>query len=227
MAPKERLFAASQKKLILMCGLPGAGKTTTAHRIRQALGDAFVVSRDRIRNRYRENALYDESSKWEITPIDYIFYDDVERFLPFYNTIILDATFKIFHKRRKAFDFAHKHGCQLVMIECVCSHETILERLTHQMSLKYKKFNVPPKDILEYYAKSMEPQKELEDASFLQFDTETNHVIVKSLQEHSCRFAEQLVEILKQPFDPSLLEPFCAIPYYQNGWIEEYEKDSI
>ncbi|MGI0010969.1 MAG: zeta toxin family protein, partial [Nitrosopumilaceae archaeon] len=27
----------SQKKLILMCGLPGAGKTTTAHRIRQAL----------------------------------------------------------------------------------------------------------------------------------------------------------------------------------------------
>jgi hypothetical protein len=66
-----------------------------------------------------------------------------------------------------------------------------------------------------------EPQKQLDGVSFIQFDTEKNQVMVQSIQDHSNLFAKQLLEILKQPNDPSLLEPFCAISYCENGWLEE------
>jgi predicted kinase len=211
-----------QKKLILMCGLPGAGKTTTAHRIRQALDDAIVVSRDYIRNHKKNGRLDDHSSNGEITIVDQIYYADVEEYIFVYSTVILDATFKEYARRQKAFKFAQEHGCDIFLIECVCSYPILLQRLKRQVQLGYKKFNRPLEEQLKYYIKNMqEPQKQLDGVSFIQFDTEKNQVMVQSIQDHSNLFAKQLLEILKQPNDPSLLEPFCAISYCENGWLEE------
>ena len=202
-------LSTSGKKLIVMCGLPGSGKTTTAHRIRQGLGDAHVFSRDFIRNRYKLNGNFDECRKGEITTIDETFYADIKNFLPKFSTIILDATFKEDARRQKAFKFAQEHGCHFFLIECVCSHATLLDRLNKQMSLGQKKFNKPLEELMEYYKKSMqEPQQQLKGLNFIQLDTENNEVEVKSSQKSSSSFVKQLVKILKQPFDPSKFESF-------------------
>ncbi|MCI0617127.1 ATP-binding protein [bacterium] len=211
----------SQKKLILMCGLPGAGKTTTAHRIRQALGDAIVVSRDFIRNRYKLNGHIDEYPKGEITKIDEIFYADVKNILPNFSTVILDATFKESIQRQTAFDFALKHGCQLFLIECICSDPIRLKRLNKQRILGQKKFIKPLEELMEYYKKSMqEPQKQLEGLSFLQLDTENNHVESRSIQEQAFPFVKQLVEILERPFEPAMFESYST-NYIQDNTSEK------
>lgn len=211
----------SRKKLILMCGLPGAGKTTTAHRIRQALGDTVVISRDYIRNRYKMNGRFDEYLQGEITTIDREFYSIVEEHLRCYSTVILDATFKYYAQRQTAFDFARKHDCQLFMIECICSYSVLLERLKKQMVLGQKKFGKPLEELLEYYKTSMqEPQEKLQGISFIELNTENNHVMVKFLQSSSYEFAKRLFNILARRFEPSLFESFST-NYIQDNTSEK------
>jgi predicted kinase len=197
--PKIGNSSSSPKRLIVMCGLPGAGKTTTAHRIRQALGDAIVFSRDFVRGKYKD----------DMETIDRIYYEDVENLLPFFSTIILDATFKKSGQRQFAFDFARKQGCQLFLIECICDNQTLLDRLQRQVQLGHKKFNGPLEKQLERYINSMQKlQKQLLEVNFIQLNTETNRVISRSLQDHSFHFANYLVEILERPFEPLVPESF-------------------
>lgn len=196
-----------------MCGLPGSGKTTTAHRIRQALDDAFVFSRDHIRNWYRKNDSFDEHSEREAMVADNQFFRYIEELLPFYNTVILDATFKQYEKREAAFDFAKQRKCQLILIECICSDPVLLERLTRQFLSGEKVFFKPPKELLDYYMRKMqEPQDDLDGISLIKLDTEKNKILLTSRHGHICQFTQQLIEILKQPFEASLSNSFGQLP---------------
>jgi hypothetical protein len=62
------------------------------------------------------------------------------------------------------------------------------------------------------------PQKQLEGVTVIQLDTENNHVELGGFQDYSSEFANQLVEILKQPFEPSAFESYTANFIKDNIW---------
>lgn len=199
----------SSKRIIIMCGYPGSGKTTTAHRIRLALGDTYVVSRDYFRNPYRGSGSLDAFSYDDGEIVDRRFFAPIEDLLSSYTTLILDATFREYIKRQTAIQFAHKHGCQAFFIECICSYEVLISRLRQQICLGQKSFIRPPDEVLKFYIEhTHEPKDRLDGASFLRLDTEKNRVVKQFLQDQSCEFVKRLTEIFKQPFSASRLEPF-------------------
>jgi len=193
-----------------MCGLPGSGKTTTAHRIRQAVDDSIVISRDYFRIPYRGNGSLHEFSYKGGTIVDSIFFARAKDLLSIYSTVILDATFRLCEKRIEALNFANNQSCQFFIIECICSYDTLVQRLKRQILLGEKKFLKPLEEVVKYYIKDTQSQEnKLNRANFIQFDTENNQIL-SSISDESCKFTKQLLKILKQPFDLSLVEPFST-----------------
>lgn len=205
-----------------MCGLPGTGKTTTAHRIRKAMENTAVISRHLYKNPHMKIGCLDEYANKDAKSIDCNFYVRASELLSNYTTVILDATFRERAKREVAVEFARKHGCDLILIECICSYQVLLERLKRQMLLGQKYFINTPEEVLEYYIKSTQAlDGELSSTTFFQLDTEKNLIKKKSLQIQSCQFVRQLIEILEQPFDPSSLRSFSTISFQKNVSAQE------
>jgi len=200
----------SRKVLIIMMGYPGAGKTTTAHRLRRALSDTMVVSRDYFRLPYkRESSL--KYTKSENDYVDSKFYKFAEAQLSLYSVVVLDATFRERTKRLAALGLARKQFCEPFLILCRCSHEINLQRLQRQQLAGEKTFTIHPKGVLEYYTRSTENLKdgELEILNFIQLDTEKDHISkfsLKSSDDNSSTssFASQITEILTKPFNFNL-----------------------
>jgi adenylate kinase family enzyme len=195
-----------------MCGLPGAGKTTVAHKIRHALGDAIVISRDNFKNPPRAQESLYENTERVARLVDNRFYYASGEYLSVYSTIIMDATFREYVKRQSAFVFARQQGCQLYVIECICSEPVLKQRLQRQIYLGEKKFRKPLQDVLEFYKKSMqEPGTIFDWTSFLRFDTEKNEVVDKYLQVSPDQFGKQLIEILEHSYGLSSFESFHKV----------------
>lgn len=186
-----------------MMGCPGVGKTTTAHRIRLSIANSRVLSRDWFRKPDITDGSLNDYAHTNAATIDHKFYTGLKKQISKYNIVILDATFRERTKRKEVIDFAQRHRCHVLFIECVCSYEVQLERLNWQWSLGHKHFVTAPEEVLDYYINSAEAiENELNLTTVIQLDTENNQIILKSLQEHSWQLAEQLIKILEQPFDP-------------------------
>jgi predicted kinase len=204
----------NSKNLIVMVGGPGAGKTETAHRIRLSINNSKVISRDCFRKPDISHDNINDYARRSAAIIDRKFYSCIKRQITKYKTLILDATFRERNKREEIIDFAQLHGCCIFFVECICSKQAQLERLNWQCRLGRKKFIKSPAEILDYYNKSSETlDKEKDLATVLQFDTENDQVVFKSIQGHSRLFAEQLINILEQPLDHIFFKLFRIISF--------------
>jgi len=106
-------MASGQKLLIIVCGLPGAGKSTVAKLLTKYLG-AQLLRTDVIRKKIFRRPRYNATNMNRVYR---------ELFLQTRKTgrtrnIILDATF-----------FAKLLGCRFIMIETMCSVAVIRSRL--------------------------------------------------------------------------------------------------
>jgi adenylylsulfate kinase len=116
--------------LIVMAGLPGTGKSTLAQRLAQEL-TAIVLDKDAVRA-----ALFPASEIEYSTPQDDLVVDmmlQVARYLMQKNpprVVILDGrTFSRRYQVATVRNFARRAGVKCVFVECVCSEETVRQRL--------------------------------------------------------------------------------------------------
>ena len=208
------------KKIIIMTGCPGAGKTTTAHRIRFHREDTMVVSRDYFKSPGNWNGCLEKFSNGDAEEVDRKFYAYAKNQIDINSTVVLDATYRERAKRKVAIDFARGHGCRPIIIQCICSYEALVQRLQWQMITGEKKFITSIEGVLDYYIKNTErPTCELKNVSFLQFDTENNRVQAEALEYEDSEYMKQVIKILEQPFDPTLIGQSTP------PWLQKIERD--
>jgi hypothetical protein len=114
--------------IILLCGLPGVGKTTLANEVSRLI-NAVVLSSDKIRKELIHKPTYSPKEKKLIYDIFIL----IAKYLHEAGVnCILDATFnkEIFRNRvRKSLGLSTKEFC---MVECVCPEEIVISRLRNR-----------------------------------------------------------------------------------------------
>ena len=111
--------------LIIVCGLPGCGKSTLALALAAKL-DAAHISSDIIRRKMLEERTYSEQEKFRVYER---MVQEAETLMRGGKTVIVDATFYKQRTRQQMLDAARRSGKKVLIVECVLDEETIEERM--------------------------------------------------------------------------------------------------
>lgn len=121
----SRFYGYTIKLIILICGLPGVGKTTLAREL-AVLIKGVVLSTDKIRKEMIRKPTYSRKERE-------IIYDILLLLAKYLHeagvNCILDATFNKKRSRDKVREFLKLSENQIVTIECVCPEQIVLARL--------------------------------------------------------------------------------------------------
>jgi len=112
-------------KLILVCGLPGTGKTTVAKKIADGT-KAYVFNTDIIRKQLFEKPKYTEKEK---TLVYNLLFEMAEKFLRSAKNVVLDGTFYRKELRDRVKEMAKKTGSEFHIVEVVCGEKIVKERM--------------------------------------------------------------------------------------------------
>jgi predicted kinase len=119
------LPAPGQPVLVMLCGLPGTGKSTLAGRLADQL-PAVIVESDRVRQILFTPPTYTPEESQRIHKVCHIL---IGWYLHHYYHVVYDATNLYEHHRQSAYRLAARNGARLVVAEITASDEVIRERL--------------------------------------------------------------------------------------------------
>ncbi len=112
--------------LILVCGLPGTGKSTVARQISEKAG-APILRTDAVRKEITEKPEYSEEEKRKV-------YEELfrraESLLRKGKNVIIDGTFYKKTLRNRVSEISERTGKELKMIECVSPEDVIRKRIS-------------------------------------------------------------------------------------------------
>ena len=117
--------------IIIICGLPGVGKTAIAKDLAAIIKGSVVLSTDKIRKELISKPTYKKQERRLIY--------DVMLLLAKYLHIagidcILDATFNIESSRKVVIERLSLTQDQLYIIECTCPEEIVISRLKNRQN---------------------------------------------------------------------------------------------
>jgi predicted kinase len=129
-AAKSRLAipapATGQPVLVMLCGLPGTGKSTLARKLAEQL-PAVMVESDRVRQEIFAPPAYTAEESQHVHRICHIL---MGWYLRHYYHVVYDATNLYEYHRRLAYRLAARNKAQLVVAEVIASEEVVRERLS-------------------------------------------------------------------------------------------------
>ena len=148
--------------IVLICGLPGVGKTTIAKNLAPLI-DAVILSSDKIRKELIPNPTYTKEERKLIYDVMVL----IATYLQNSGTnIILDATFNKEDSRNKVKQRIRVPRDEFFIIECVCPENIIFSRI------KNRKEDYSDADISVY--KKMKKIYEPVKANHITVDTSLN-----------------------------------------------------
>lgn len=124
--------------IILICGLPGTGKSSLGKEICERTG-AVLIRTDGIRKRIRDKPSYSEDDKNSVYSV---FFTVAEYVLKSGKDVILDGTFYRAEYRKMAVDLAESTGNEIRMIECLNNEKRIKKHIKSRKDLSDADFAV-------------------------------------------------------------------------------------
>ncbi|MEE9323010.1 MAG: nucleoside monophosphate kinase [Candidatus Aenigmarchaeota archaeon] len=112
-------------RLILVCGLPGTGKTTVAEKIADKT-KSFVFNTDIIRKELFGKPKY---TKKEKSLVYDLLFEMAEKFLKSAKNVVLDGTFYKKELRKRVKEMAKKTDSEFHVVEVRCDEEILKERM--------------------------------------------------------------------------------------------------
>jgi hypothetical protein len=120
--------------LILVCGLPGTGKSTIANNLAKRL-HATVLRTDVIRKELLEEPTYTEEEKRLIYNVTFL----IARYLLEAGcNVILDGTFYRRDLRQKVYALTRETRSRLEVIECTTPVDVIKRRMGRRLTRRYE-----------------------------------------------------------------------------------------
>jgi predicted kinase len=117
--------APGQPALVMLVGLPGAGKSTLARKLAHRL-PAVIVESDRVRRRLFTPPTYTAEESQRVHRVCHIL---IGGYLRHYYHVVYDATNLYEHHRGLVYSLASRSGARLIVVEVTASDEVIRERL--------------------------------------------------------------------------------------------------
>ncbi|MFH1237222.1 MAG: AAA family ATPase [Candidatus Aenigmatarchaeota archaeon] len=117
--------ANEKTKLILVCGLPGTGKTSVAEAIAKKT-NARILSTDILRKELLSNPAYTEDEK---TLVYSMLFNMAGMLLKDGRNVVLDGTFYKKELRDNVRELATKTRSGLFVVEVVCDESVVRQRL--------------------------------------------------------------------------------------------------
>jgi len=112
-------------RLVVVCGLPGAGKSTVAAAVADRL-DAAIVRTDVVRKELFPDPSYtDEESSRTYEAV----FDRASERLEAGDSVVLDGTFRRGVRRREARDLAERRNVALRLVRVRCDEQTAKDRI--------------------------------------------------------------------------------------------------
>ena len=111
--------------LIMICGLPGTGKSTLAKAVAEKIG-AVHISSDTVRMKLLKERTYSEEEKEKIYDL---MLKEAENLLKEGKTIVLDATFYKKKLRELVKGIAEKAESKFFIVECITEENLLKERI--------------------------------------------------------------------------------------------------
>jgi predicted kinase len=117
--------------IIIICGLPGVGKTAIAKDLAALINGAVVLSTDKIRKELIPKPTYEKQERQLI-------YDVMLLFAKYLHIAgidcILDATFNRESSRKEVKERLSLTHDQLFIVECMCPEEITIRRLKNRQN---------------------------------------------------------------------------------------------
>ncbi|QDX41345.1 AAA family ATPase [Salarchaeum sp. JOR-1] len=138
-------------ELVVVCGLPGVGKTTVAETIRErADGDATLLRTDIVRTDVVDDPEYTEE---ELRRVYDELFSRANDCLARAESVVVDGTFKRAVHRERARDLAADHDAQARLVRVECDEETVRERI----SARTEDASDADFDVYKLYKEEFEP----------------------------------------------------------------------
>ncbi|GAA0658646.1 AAA family ATPase [Salarchaeum japonicum] len=114
-------------ELVVVCGLPGVGKTTVAETIRERVdGDPDLLRTDIVRGDVVDDPDYTEAELRRV--YDELFSRAATR-LARGESVVVDGTFKRAMHRERARDLAADHDARFRLVRVECDEDVVRERI--------------------------------------------------------------------------------------------------
>ena len=148
--------------LVLVCGLPGVGKSTLAKALSEQL-EAVYLSSDIIRRKMLEERTYSEQEKYKVYGN---MVKEAERLLASGKTVVCDATFYKKKTRMEMCEAAKRSSAEVFFVKCTLDEKSIEERMENRARLG----NSESEATFRIYLKVKELFEEIE-GEYLEVDT--------------------------------------------------------
>jgi len=150
--------APGQSALVMLCGLPGTGKSTLARRLADGL-PAVVVESDRVRQKLFARPAYTGQESQRVHQVCHIL---IGWYLRHYYHVVYDATNLYEYHRGLIYRLAARSGACLVVVEVTASDDVVRERLaprrrTHPAVRAQKDYSDADWDVYERMRRRSEP----------------------------------------------------------------------
>lgn len=190
----------SNQVILIVCGLLGTGKTTLSRIIQKKNPEFTRFNTDDVRK-----LLGKKTFDLKDTPeVNNYMYSNARTLLDQGKSIIFDSTYKLRSAREKIYSLAKEFSARVIIIECVCSHETAIKRLTSRLGRSDGTYRPTNKEEdYHEYAKLWEdtiPDLSHSFVSLIRANTETYKIaLIKSQdQETTSDISKKVQEALNE-----------------------------
>lgn len=132
-----------RQRLVIICGLPGVGKTTVAHALARRINAVVITSEKVVGELFRNSKRVRQDKDWtcrELVQGYNELFSREERALKAGHTVIVEGSFRFDRQRRSAIARAEKLGIPHMVIFVTCPANVLKKRLEERFKSTQHQF---------------------------------------------------------------------------------------